>query len=685
MKFLFLDFEFTGVSEPDLKLVSCAWAVGKGGKIVERGSVWLHGDTPDSLSNQNSLLHRIRYELDSGAVLVSYVLEAEMRAIKSLHEKDDKSPKIVPYKDPFLNNCLDLYLEYRNILNANHFLSYGPQYIGGKTLNTTPPPNKWEVADDDGEDTQHHKPEYSLAAACFKLLGVKIDTEEKDRIRGIIIRGDAEEIERHKDEILKYNESDIAHLYDLLKTISRHYELCGKRRTWFKDALRRGNFSIDTAHMIQRGYPVNVPELKKFAAASKEIMAEASQHVNASGVWAFRADGSMDQKAVKTWVEKFVEEKGIKTWRRTPKGELSISKDAFGEYKDLVDATDFGRAFREYLKTKQSLNGFLPPREGAKRKKTFWDFLGSDGRVRPHFGIYGSQTSRSQPASTGFMFLKAKWMRYFVQPSPGMCLVEIDYSSQEFLIAAIISQDKKMMDAYASGDVYLAFAKDSGMIPAEEAPTATKETHKKQRNIAKTVVLSVSYDISAKGLAPRLAPYLEGGCTPERAQSYINQFFETYPDYAAWKKKTLEEYQTAGHLELSDGWMLGPHNDNPRSVGNFPIQGHGAVIMRQAIRNLFGSPNLESFKPLFTVHDSIVCEVWVNSFDTSLETVVRKIQYCMTSAFHSVMSSFGETRTVRTDVKIWGTPNKPGSLKVPKFYVAEGAENDLERYKKYFS
>jgi DNA polymerase-1 len=663
MKFLFLDFEFTGVAEPDLKLVSCAWGLGEGGKIVEKGTAWLHGQGDQIYENKQALITKIYGCLERGYTLVSYVLEAEMRAILTLepyleHGSDYKFLKEGPLKLSAFHRALDIYLEYRNILNSNHFLSYGEQYIGGKVIKTTPPPNKWEVVDGDDEDTQHHKPEYSLAAACFKLIGVKIDTEEKDRIRGIIIRGDAEEIERHKKEILKYNESDIVYLYDLLKTISRHYELCGKRRTWFKDALNRGNFSIDTAHMVRCGYPVNVSELRKFAAASKEIMSEVAKAVNDSGVWTFRADGSMDQKAVKTWVEKFVAEKGIKTWRRTPKGELSISKDAFGDFKKAVEETPFGAAFREYLSTKQSLNGFLPPREGSKRKKTFWDFLGSDGRVRPHFGIFGSQTSRSQPASTGFMFLKAKWMRYFVEPPPGSFLIEVDYSSQEFLIAAIISQDKKMMNAYESGDVYLAFAKDAGLVPKN----GERKDYEDQRKLCKGIVLGVSYDMSAKGLAPRI------GKTEKEAQSLINKFYEAYPDYAAWKKKTIEEYRTAGHLELSDGWMLGPHNDNMRSVGNFPIQGHGAVIMRHAVRSLFRA----KIHVAFTVHDSIVCEI----NQRRPEKCVEDIKFLMNLAFTQVMSAFGETRKVRMDAKVWGGGKR---------YVAEGAEKQLARYKKYFS
>ena len=49
---------------------------------------------------------------------------------------------------------------------------------------------------------------------------------------------------------------------------------------------------------------------------------------------------------------------------------------------------------------------------------------------------------------------------------------------QEFGIAAALSGDPLMMEAYRSGDPYLAFAKQAGAAP----PDATKATHKAVRD-----------------------------------------------------------------------------------------------------------------------------------------------------------------------------------------------------------
>ena len=48
----------------------------------------------------------------------------------------------------------------------------------------------------------------------------------------------------------------------------------------------------------------------------------------------------------------------------------------------------------------------------------------------------------------------------------------VDWSQQEFGIAASLSGDAAMMDAYRSGDPYLAFGKQAGRIP----PDGTKQS-----------------------------------------------------------------------------------------------------------------------------------------------------------------------------------------------------------------
>jgi len=78
-----------------------------------------------------------------------------------------------------------------------------------------------------------------------------------------------------------------------------------------------------------------------------------------------------------------------------------------------------------------------------------------------------------QPSNTRFIFGPSVWLRGLIKPPPGYAVAYVDWSQQEFGIAAALSGDSAMQAAYRSGDPYLMFAKQAGAVP----PDATKKTH----------------------------------------------------------------------------------------------------------------------------------------------------------------------------------------------------------------
>jgi len=249
------------------------------------------------------------------------------------------------------------------------------------------------------------------------------------------------------------------------------------------------------------------------------------------------------------------------------------------------------------------------------------------------------------------------------------------------LIAALLSQDMDMMAAYESGDVYLAFGKAAGLIPA----TGTKETHNKERDLCKGIVLGVSYDMSARGLAPRISKYIEGGCDEAKAQGLINAFYDAYPDYAAWKRETIKEYEDSGYLRLSDGWTMWGDNDNKRSVGNFPVQGHGAVVMRQAVKDLTKA----EIETVFTVHDAIVAECDSANVAETAELMAAS----MVESFDKVFQPYGVTRPIRVEGVVWSDDFEenqeiaglPEIFEVQRIYVDAAAKTDIKKFCEYLT
>lgn len=654
MKWAFIDYEFNSTAEAELNLVSVAVLCREDGEVTFRRTFWLFKSP--CVKKQAASFFRLL--INKGYTFVAYT-EAEARSFLALFGGVEK------YK------YLDLYLEYRCLLNQNNKLAYGRQYIHGKEIVTKPPPGWSNVETTADEDEAHHKPEYSLAAACYKLLGIKIDTVEKNTVRQIIIDNNAETIVASRDRILEYNFSDIANMPALLDAVLNEFVAKGfTLETWLHGAYSRGDYSARAARMVAAGYPVNVERLRKFAANVLPIMEEAAMSCMGGDIKPFRRNVKTNRLSVNEGViRKWVDDSGFaESWMKTAKGKHSLSKDAFNRFFD-PSSEGFGGDFYRYLKTKQSMNGFLPISEGSKRK-SFFDFLGSDGRVRPFMGLYGAKTARSQPGAVGVIFLKSHWMRIFVEASAGRALTGADYGSQEFLVAAALSQDLNMFDAYKSGDVYMTLAIAVGLAPAG----ATRVTHKAAREKAKTLVLGMSYDMGPKSMAARL------GVTEDAARGIIDTFYKMYPAYKRWKKAVQDRYRLNKRLILPDGWVMWGDNDNPRSVGNFLVQGHGSVIMRRAVR-LSQDTGLSVIQ---TLHDALYIEHDSRAYSRVIPTFFEAMQ----QAFQDVMKPYGVTLPITLEADSWsrdysGEEKLPGVGFTKEYVDAKGAP-DLERYRKFF-
>ena len=159
------------------------------------------------------------------------------------------------------------------------------------------------------------------------------------------------------------------------------------------------------------------------------------------------------------------------------------------------------------------------------------------------------------------------------QPPPGCGLAYIDWSQQEFGIAAALSGDPAMQVAYLSGDPYLAFAKQANAVPAD----ATKQTHGSTRELFKACVLGVQYGMGALSLAARI------GQPPIVARDLLQAHRETFRTFWRWNDAAVDYAILTGSLHTVFGWHIHMGEDpNPRSLRNFPMQANGAELLRLA-------------------------------------------------------------------------------------------------------
>lgn len=667
---VYLDFEFNQITEERVNLVSCAVFDEKNNI---RKKFWLH--------NRPLAQRRLKKFLKQYEIIIGYACVAEARSFLSLG------------LNPLDFKWIDLFLEYRMLTNHNDRLQWGAQLVDGKVKHFTKPRPKWERTEEDTREG--FKATHSLAEATYKLTKQIRDTKEKDDTRRLIISNPKKFTKEERKQILKYNMDDVVFLPTIWKRIKEEFKefaIDYPMNDYIQDAFLRGRYSAHTAIMESIGYPINLEATKNFSRQIPSIIAECQRDINSQFEddlkpfkWVKRTQSfSWNQKVTRKWIEDNCD---ISTWMKTDGGkkkipQLALSLEAFErvfQFKHEYPRGNFGAQIVRYLKLKQSLNGFS---EGNGKRKTFWDYVGSDGRVRPYMNIYGAQSGRSQPAATGFMFLKPAWMRTLVEPAKGKFIAGVDYGQQEFFLSGLESGDKNMIQAYLSGDPYMYGAKLAGAIPKD----GTREEYKIERDLFKNTYLGILYGMTKYGLSHKLTGDLKREFTVDEAQDQIDLFEQTYPDYMAWKEKVLNSYENGCGIILQCGWMIGPDNPNPRSVQNVPIQGLSSSIMRKAVDLAVE----KGCKVIFTLHDAIYIEDGAGK-----ESKISKLMEAMKEAFQFYYqdTKYYETAgSIKLDPFAW-SPNykkdselKVGSELIPcsDLYIDGRAKDEYDKFSIYF-
>jgi DNA polymerase I len=213
----------------------------------------------------------------------------------------------------------------------------------------------------------------------------------------------------------------------------------------------------------------------------------------------------------------------------------------------------------------------------------------------------------------------------------------VDWSQQEFGIAAALSNDAAMMEAYSSGDPYLTFAKQAGAVP----PDATKKSHPRERGQFKVCALAVQYGMGEDSLAQSL------GEPPIVARELLRLHRQTYPAFWRWSEAAVNHAMLYGWLQTVFGWRVhvGP-DANPRSLANFPCQANGAEMLRLACC-LATERGIQVCAP---IHDAVLIEAAAGDIDAA----VRETQQAMREASEVILPGF----SLRTDADIVRWPDR---------------------------
>lgn len=432
---------------------------------------------------------------------------------------------------------------------------------------------------------------YSLLHTLKQYKIPALDVETKNKLRGYFI-SKTSWTPGEKRVGIKYCASDVLPLPRLLAAMLPKFDI--------NQALLRGRYMVDVATIEHRGIPVDAISygkfLKKKSAIRSQLITEIGEPL---GVY---EDGIFKMKKF----ESFLARNHILGWPRTASGALATDIDTFKNMKKLYPYP----AVQKLASLKQTLTAF----SGEKQLP-----IGKDGRLRTMESPFGTITGRHKNTKPD-IFMEPKVIRKFIKPAEGCAIASIDFSQQEYAIAAALSGDVKMQDAYASGDPYLAFGKQVGQLPEN----ATAQTHKAERDIYKTLVLAMQYGMSAKSLGQIIR------LSEIEARELIKQYKNTYSTYYSWSESYKNIALETRKVTTKFGWAhkLIAHQPGTRegtkllTLGNFPMQAHGGEILRFSCRFLIDN----KIKIIATLHDEIMIEASIENIEEQTQLAQHIMQ-----------------------------------------------------------
>jgi len=275
----------------------------------------------------------------------------------------------------------------------------------------------------------------------------------------------------------------------------------------------------------------------------------------------------------------------------------------------------------------------LEHRSFAKLKNTYTDKLPkminpATGRVHTSFGQATAVTGRlasTDPNLQNIPIRTAEGRRIrsaFIAPE-NRRIVSADYSQIELRIMAHLSDDPRLLEAFAAGeDVHRATAGEVfGLTPIEVSS--------EQRRAAKAINFGLIYGMSAFGLAKQI------GVDRTAAQAYMDRYFARYPGVARYMEETRAVAREKGYVETVFGrrlWLpeirssnAGRRQGAERAAINAPMQGTAADLIKRAMLAVQGWLDAQGMRSLLMlqVHDELVLEVPADELEQLREALPK--------------------------------------------------------------
>jgi DNA polymerase-1 len=296
-------------------------------------------------------------------------------------------------------------------------------------------------------------------------------------------------------------------------------------------------------------------------------------------------------------------------------------------------------------------------RELFKVKTTYADALvklinPQDGRIHAQFNQTVVATGRLSSSNPNLQNIPqkgrlAKLIRKAFRAREGRRLVSVDYSQIDLRVAAHLSDDPKMKEAFEEDkDIHLSTAAWVARVDPEEVTS-------EMRRQAKALNFGILYGMGAYGFMR------DSGLGREESQRFIDNYLKTFSGLKDYLERIKEGARRDGYVETELGrrrYLPGIEAENAqqramaeRMAVNLPIQGLAADIMKLAmikaqkevIRKFNQATNDPVVELILQVHDELIFEVTKDA----REDFSQEIKRCLEETYKLRVPLVAEVKT----------------------------------------
>lgn len=131
---------------------------------------------------------------------------------------------------------------------------------------------------------------------------------------------------------------------------------------------------------------------------------------------------------------------------------------------------------------------------------------------------------------------------------PGNDLIDADYSGQETVVLANLSQDRGMIEFFRNGfgDQHSFVASKMFEELADLSVDEIKTKHKDKRQLAKAAGFAIAYGGNGTTIARSC------NISEEQGEFVYNAYFKAFPDLPAYFKRVYQDAVATGYIEFND-------------------------------------------------------------------------------------------------------------------------------------